>query len=436
VSEARLILEPWRQEGDALVVAASLDDPQGHRHRLWWRLPAQHRDALTPWADPFVVAMLIPMMQWRRSVLIEGRVSPSLLANIERFMALVSVWSQNRYECVALRGAEEVECPAPLNRGQAVTTFSSGLDSCYTVYRHRRGLLGRRNRNITAAVVMHGFDIWLDQDNAAAMYQGLLTGSRTMLDSLDVSTIPLATNFHELPVIWGHSLVNHLAGSLRLLAGRFDVAVVANGVAYSRLGVRWGVHPLPLSFLDSNHFWVREDGAEASRIEKIQLVSQWPEAMRHLRVCFDNPGSHANCCGCEKCIRTILAFRAAGVPLPPAFARDVTNRQIRRARFHHEQDPEHWLEIARGAEQRGYGSTGWVRSVYAAIRRDGRRRRWRWLREAVQPLRNQIRRLFRGSPLSRKELAAQAKALDAQGPPPQASDAITILASKHRSLTH
>jgi hypothetical protein len=417
VSTARLCLEPWREQGDELVVAASLDDPQGNRHRLWWRLPVRWREALTPWADPFVVAFLIPMMRWRRDVFVEGAVSPSLLANIERLMALVGVWSQNGYQPIAISAAQEVECPAPRRRDQVVTTFSGGLDSCFTVYRHRRGLLARRNRNITAAVVMHGFDIWLDQDNAAGMYDGLLTDCRTMLDSLDVATIPMATNFHELPVVWGHSLVNHLVGALRLLAGGFDCALVANGIAYSRLGVRWGVHPLTLSFLDSDHFRVQDDGAEASRIEKIELLAQWPEAMRHLRVCFENPGSHANCCRCEKCIRTILAFRAAGVELPPAFARDVGNRQIRRVRFHHEYNTLHWLEVAGFAERRGLGGAGWVRAIHAAVRRNRRRWLWRRFTRAFVPLRNRIRKLFRGSPLSRKELAESAGSHQTPGSP-------------------
>ena len=125
-----------------------------------------------------------------------------------------------------------------------------------------------------------------------------------------------------------------------------------------------------------------------------------------------NPGRHTNCCRCEKCIRTILSFRAAGVPLPSALSRDVTNHEIRCVHFHQEQNPEHWLEIARGAESRGFGSADWVRAIYAAIRCNERRRRWRWLRQALLPLRNRIRRIFRGSPLSRKELAARARRME------------------------
>lgn len=399
----RLILEPLFVEGQTVTVAAELQHPDGPHQRLWWRLPAPWQDAVTPWADPFIVAFLLLMMQWRHPVQVEGKASPSLLANLERFMALVGVWSEGRYEPVTIRAAEEIECPPPPERGQTITTFSAGLDSCYTVYRHRHNLLGRRNQNITAGIVMHGFDIWLDEPNAAAMYQGLLDNCRTMLDSVGVATIPVTTNYHELPLVWGHNLTNHLVGASRLFAGRFDSALVANGVTYARLGVRWGVHPQLLSYLDSRHFRVADDGAEASRLEKISLLKQWPEAMRHLRVCFENPGSHTNCCRCEKCIRTILSFRAAGVELPPAFPADVTNRQIRRIRFHEAQRPFQWQEVADNAAQRGLAHAGWVRAIGATIRYNRRRRFWSRCKQPFLPWRNRIRHLFRGSPQSRRE---------------------------------
>jgi len=47
ISTAPLCLEPWREDGDELVVAASLDDPQGKRPRLWWRLRVRWREART-----------------------------------------------------------------------------------------------------------------------------------------------------------------------------------------------------------------------------------------------------------------------------------------------------------------------------------------------------------------------------------------------------
>jgi hypothetical protein len=404
-------MEQPRIEGPTMLAAGDLHHPDGPRQRLWWRLPAEWRDAVTAWADPFVVAFLFPIMQWRRDVMVDGVVSPSLLSNLERYMAIWQAWMPERYQPVAIHAREETEAPAPTEGEQTIVPFSCGVDSSFTLYRHHQGLAGRRTRRITGAMVMHGFDIWLDQKNAEGVYTGLLGGARNMLESLDVPRIPVASNFHEMQTTWAHSFGTHLVGGLRLLAGRFDATLIPNNIPYARLYMPWGSHPVSDPCLSSRHFQVIDDGGEAARFEKIQLIAQWPEAMRHLRVCFENPGSHANCCRCEKCLRTILSFRAAGVELPPAFLTDVSNRQIRRMRFHHEHNTRQWLEVARGAEERGLGGTDWVRAVQSAVRRSQRRWKWRRFKRTFVPLRNRIRRLFRGSPLSRRELAQLPAAL-------------------------
>jgi hypothetical protein len=105
------------------------------------------------------------------------------------------------------------------------------------------------------------------------------------------------------------------------------------------------------------------------------------------------------------------------VELPPAFGKDVSNRQIRRIRFHHEYNALHWLEAAKGAEYCGLGGAGWVRAIHATVRRNRRRWRWRRFTRTFVPLRNRIRKLFRGSPLSRRELAESAGSHQTPGKP-------------------
>jgi hypothetical protein len=323
-------------------------------------------------------------------------------------MAIWHVWMPDQYRPVSIRAEEEVEPPPPAEPGQTVIPFSCGVDSCFTLFRHRHGMVGRRNRDIRAGVVMNGFDIWLDQANAPAMYDGMLEGARVMLDSVGVACIPMASNFHELPIVWAHSFGTHLVAGVRLLASRFDTMLIANGTPCTSMFRPAANHPVAIPHLSSRFFQVVDDGAEAHRPQKAQLVSGWPEAMRHLRVCFANPGSHANCCRCEKCVRTILEFRAAGCPLPPAFRQDVTDRRIRRTRLFRECHYAYWPHIASAARERGLGGTGWARACRAAIRRNRLRRALARLKRPFIPLRNRIRVLFRGSALSRRELAAQA----------------------------
>jgi hypothetical protein len=409
MSIARLRLEPWQQDGEEWVVAASLDDPEGRPHRLWWRLPAPWGDALTPWADPFLVGFLFPLMQWRREVFVEGRVSPTLLAHLECLMAFWNAWEPHRYVPVRITAAEEVECPPPSGPHQVVMPFSGGVDSCFTVFRHRRGLVGRRKQHIGAAAVMHGFDIWLDQGNGAALYRGLLNDCRTMLDSLGVAVIPMTSNFHELPTVWAHSFGTHLLSGLHLLAGRFGGALLGNSAPYTCLTHPWGNHPTSDRWLGREHFRVDDDGGEALRWQKAQVLAAWPEAMRYLRVCFQNPDSHRNCCRCEKCVRTILSFRAAGVTQPAAFAHAVANCHIRRLRFTHPDQEKLWAELLDAAGRQGLGRASWVEAAHYVVWRNRWRRRLNRVKSPFLPLRNHVRRLFRGSPLSRRQLAAQAE---------------------------
>ncbi len=379
----RLSLEAPEVRGTTLLTAAALEHPDGTRYRLWWRLPVEWRDALTPWADPFVVGFLFPIMSWQRDVMVEGMVSPSLLQNLEQFMAMWGAWRPHQYRAVEIHAREEPESPAPAEPGQTIVPFSCGVDSSYTLYRHTRRVVGRRTRRITAAVVMHGFDIWLDQPQADSVYEGLVGEARVMTGSLGVACLSMVSNFHELPTKWGDSLATHLVSGLRLLAGRFDAGLIPNDVPYHRMFIVWGSHPICNLFLGSRHFQVIDDGGEASRCEKLPLLAQWPEAMRHLRVCYDNGASHTNCCRCEKCTRTILSFRAMGLGLPPTFSRDVTNRQIRGMRFQHEYNVQHWREILRGAQSHGFGDADWVRAIHAAIRRNQRRWWWRRCKRAL-----------------------------------------------------
>jgi hypothetical protein len=409
--ESRLYLEPWNVSGDTLEVAACLE--QGStQYRLWWRLPVQWQDAVTQWADPFLVGFIFPIMQSGGDALIEGNVSPSLLENLELYAAIWRAWFPDRYKPVKIRAQHEIESPVPLSPEETIVPFSCGVDSSFTTLRHVRGLLGRRNRKIGAAVVMHGFDIWLNWEKASAIYADLLNGAKAMLKSIDVPCIPVTSNFRELPPLPASAGVSHLIGGLMLFSGRFSGALIPNTLPYTLNLNWWGSHPVCDPHLGSKRFVVYDDGAENSRIEKVTLLSQWPQAMQHLHVCRLNLGEHRNCCKCEKCVRTILSFRLAGIQLPTTFKYDVTDRQIARMKFDHEYFFQLWLQLTDMLEELRLNKTSWGRAMLTAVQRYQRqnqslnmRKRLLGVKSSFVPLRNQIRKIFRGSTLSRRELA-------------------------------
>lgn len=400
-----LSLEPRQTHDDRLTLAANLKHPDGRNLRLWWTLAARWAFALTDWADPFVVGMLFPIMQWGKDVVVEGRVSPSLLTNLETFMANWHAWVPEKYQPVQIRAREEAEPPFPADGSPAVSAFSCGVDSCFTALRHRQGLAGRRTQNLAAGVLIHGFDIRLDQEHSQAMFNGVLRQAGILLESIGMECIAMTGNFHELPTLWGHSLGTHLVSALSLLGGRFSRGLIPNDTPIIRLQQVAGSHPLNNPLLGSRCFSVRDDGGESLRYEKLRFLSDWPEAMRHLRVCFQNPRSHENCCLCTKCLCTILSFRAVGLKQPPAFGLVPPNHRIAMAKFQHEDDFWTWEDVLRGAAENGLDDTRWAGMIRLALGRNRIRRTWRTFTRKFIPLRNAIRTVFRGSPLNRRELA-------------------------------
>ena len=146
---------------DRLEVPARIRMPDGQAVRLWYRVPADCQKALTHQADPFAIAMVMFAMASGARLVVDGPVSPSLLANLEAYQEIWSFWKPELYTRVSMEAERETEA-APSAEPSFLAAFSGGLDACYTVHRHVRGLAGRRTVELAMAVMVEGFDIPLE----------------------------------------------------------------------------------------------------------------------------------------------------------------------------------------------------------------------------------------------------------------------------------
>lgn len=405
----RIKLEPWRDVDDRVELAATLEHA-GATHRLWWRVAPSWRDALTTWADSFVIGFLFPIMAAGGDVDIDGPVSPSLLRNLEKYNEIWRMWMPRTYRTARLRARDEVEPPVASEKETQIVPFSCGVDSCFTLFRHARGLAGRSTRPIGAGITFLGFDIQTFEANAAARYAKLRAGAATLLDSVGVPLIEVESNFRSLPQFWKSSHATQLASGLALFGRRFSGAMIANSVAYDHLdrpSPRLGSHPLTDPFLSSERFQIADDGGTFRRWEKAAVLGAWPEAMRHLQVCFSANGEIGNCGRCEKCIRTAIAFRIAGVDPPDGLPTRLTPRSMRHLRISVGGATASWTDLQTGIEARGQESTPWARGVRSVIRRTKRRGLIKSIQKPFVPLRDGVRRLLRGTSKSRKQIAAE-----------------------------
>jgi len=226
-----------------------------------------------------------------------------------------------------------------------------------------------------------------------------------LLAGVGVNCIPMRTNFQRLRLTWSDAWGTQQLSALSLLAGRFDTAVIANDLPYDWLGIPWASHPISNVLLGSRGFTVIDDGGEYNRADKAQVIAAWPEAMQRLHVCFGErvPGRYENCCECEKCVRTMLAFRIAGCPRPASFKREVSDAEIRRIRLRRDLR-KNWERLAQGAKDAGLGQTGWAKAIRAALWKLKLREFRNRLQQPFVPVRNAIRKVTRGTTLSRGEI--------------------------------
>jgi hypothetical protein len=312
-------------EAGQVTLGVTLEFSRGDRTRLWYQVPEEFAPRLTQCCDPFVVATVMLAMQRADSLSVHGEVSPSLLRNLEEFQAIWSSW-RTAYRNVPITVEAERE-PEVSTEKRAITAFSGGVDSCFTTWRHRTGCCGKRQQPLQAGLMVHGFDILLREKIA---FVGAATRSSKMLSSLDMEFIPIATNFREvIPVDWEDVFGSAVASMLMLFQSYYTTGLIPASHPYKALEFLYGSNPVSDRFLSSDGFEIVHDGAGSDRAAKIRDISQWPEALQHLRVCWEGAEQDRNCGRCEKCIRNILNFRVIGIDNPSCFDRQVSDAEIR-----------------------------------------------------------------------------------------------------------
>jgi hypothetical protein len=387
------ILHVWPQEHqivEAQLTVSAVVELGEQRRTLWYRLPVVHQDCLSPNQDPFAIATVLMAMKRASQLVIHGTVSPSLLKHLEEFQAIWASWLSAKLSPVRMQADTEQEPDVPPDlRRPAIATFSGGVDSCYTAFIHGRGLVGRRQEALQAGLIVHGLDIPLKQ--TAAFGQAVSRGQH-ILASLDIPLIPLVTNFRQaLDIDWQMGYATALASALILLQGRFRVGLIPSSYSYGTQRFVAGSNPLSDRWLGSDHFEMVHDGAAHNRFQKISAIADWPDAMAHLRVCWEGPQQDYNCGRCEKCIRTMLSFRLMQRPLPSCFAEDVSLRQIRRLRVRGGQLGELQDLLALAHAQNVQAP--WVNTLASTIRRNAFQN---GLEERLAPLKAQLRSLKHG----------------------------------------
>jgi hypothetical protein len=374
--EVELAIEPIVSDAGQVVAAARLSPLAGLEPRIWFTLDDRYRDTLTPRADPFVLVTLAYAMRDGFDIRVRG--APISAGLRPRLTELMKAWQQWRgYEVVEI-DADEMPVSLP-HRSDAVTAFSGGIDSAFTALRHAKGRSDAGRWPLRAGLMVHGFDIPLDDP---AGFGGAAARSAHMLTSLNLDLITVATNARQPNMRWHDAHGLCLGAALSLVSGRFRAGLIASSATYLPVILPWGSNPISDPLMGSDDFEIVHDGLDTDRYQKVAALARWPEAQRWLRVCYDDPRHDQNCGRCRKCVGAYLMFRVAGVE-PEFLGTPIRHDDIMRAVRLRPEDPFVWeyrRALLAAAEARGTNEP-WVH----AMRRSTRRQVWVLAYRSVRP---------------------------------------------------
>jgi hypothetical protein len=276
---------------------------------LWICYPPDCLDQLSSWADPWIAMLLWPAMRLGQTLRIDATGSARLAEATDQLMAIVHCWDARfRPVKLQLQGTTDTRSSDGLTAG----FFSGGVDSFYTMLKNR-STRSPRHGEIRHLIFAQGLDIPMAD---MELYNLIVPSMQSCADELGCTLVPCATNIRDvIPeglVSWRLCHGPALAAIALGLPGRWKRVVIPATQTYKDL-LPNGSHPLVDPLWSTESTELVHDGADATRLTKVKYIATSALALRHLRVCWRNPEGQYNCGRCEKCVRTMISLKIAGV---------------------------------------------------------------------------------------------------------------------------
>jgi hypothetical protein len=373
IASAELFIDaPVQVADDQIEFGARLVEKSGTSHRIWFRFPSECSSLLTRRADPFVIATAVYALGRYGRLHVHGTVSEGLFANLADFQAAFAAFHESPLACPVIYSADEFAFPAATpQRVTGITAFSGGVDSCFSAYRHTTLSPLAPKRKIAAALMMHGFDIPLEQP---AVFERSALRSRYLTDDAGLRLYTGATNIRILTIPWEDTFGAAVAGSLSFFQPAFSCGLVPSFQEWSQARFDHGSNPLTDPLLSSPSFQIVHDGSGFGRIEKLRHLSNWPGALRHLRVCWQGAQLDRNCCSCEKCLRTMLMLDVCGLAQTEAFPQAITADAVSRLVIKSQSGLDEFRYLLDEAQRLNL-QRPWIQAAEVMLKRNRRSRR-------------------------------------------------------------
>lgn len=324
-------------------------------------------DSLQPESplDGHVLALLLYCMKQGVRLKVDGGLTKTALRNLNELQLIWSKWFPEIYRIIDIRPRHIIE-DFPLVSDKAISAFSGGADASFTALMHKRFLGAQLRYNLTDVLMVHGFDVDLDDD---VCFSELIKRTSPLLKDLGLNIRTIKTDSKDWKrQKWDHSFGLELAACLQIAAPDCGYGLIGSSEPYDKLILPWGSTPVTDHLFSGGRMSIVHDGAGYSRTEKIAKIATYPIANQTLKVCWAGEDQARNCGKCEKCIRTMLNYKAAGAAVPPSFDAGLDLANIKEIKIYNSAQMNELQDIIDYARRNGVSNADWIRALQRRMR--------------------------------------------------------------------
>lgn len=284
----------------------------GEELRLWVDVPIECSGTISVTGNPWLVALLPIAASRGEDIRMSIPVDAMLLENLRGVLATWREWYPELHDV-------GISCPvAPYVETRATKTaafFSGGIDSYFTIARRMPGnpyglpVVGKVDDLLT----VWGFDVNVDDE---AQFRPIGNMVAASAKNMGLRHLILRTNLRAAEKItpfkdmWRRLSHGAALAFIGLILEQ-DYKAVIIGSTYSYGGLfPWGSHPMVDALFSTAILQYVHDGASFTRVDKTDLVANFPPAQLGIHVCFAQGSS--NCSRCDKCYRTMITLDVLG----------------------------------------------------------------------------------------------------------------------------
>ncbi|MBW3021068.1 hypothetical protein KY334_07265 [Candidatus Woesearchaeota archaeon] len=295
---------------------------------LWYEFDKEYEKYISKSLNGFLSAMIMFAMYLNEDIKVKGKISPKLAYGLKELQGYFNFWYPKKFNKIEII-SEGYEVKKENPKG-VMCTFSGGADAFYTLWKHLPRNEPNPHNQITHCLIIDGFAV-PRSEKMNKSYEIIKESYQKLISKLGLKFVFVKTNLADFyhrripPASIDGPVLSVVPQLLDKLISRFHIP---SCLSYSQILPR-GSNAITNQLLSTEELSITIHGSDKSRAEKILEIIKWPETYNHLRVCWDDFGV-SNCCECEKCIRTMIVLKTAGVLNKcKTFPKPLTRKKIR-----------------------------------------------------------------------------------------------------------